>query len=191
MISTRPRKEKVLRLYEDAGRLLRDARGGLPAYAVQSETARILEGFEVWFDGQVGDDANRSLRRWSRDMLGRRFVMASVHLGRAGLVLGLRASEAKRRLGRHAAPPVKEAPRAIQEADGLAGLSEAERDLVRRLPGSSAALRGAAALAECWGGTMSPTSARGRYSRLATKLEKQAGLPILMRGGGCYGRLDA
>ncbi|RMG12690.1 MAG: hypothetical protein D6731_13390 [Planctomycetota bacterium] len=86
----------------------------------------------------------------------------------------------KPRPGASAAEAADEGPWAV--------LSPRERALVARLPGPDAPLQGAAALAACWGGGMSPTSARGRYSRLANKLRAAHGRDLLLRGQGRYGR---
>ena len=89
--------------------------------------------------------------------------------------------------------PVAKAPApASSEAEDeyLAPLSPEERALVLQLPFASEPLEGAGALAACWGDVMNPTSARGRYSRLANKLKDHHGRDVLLRGRGRYARLE-
>lgn len=132
------------------------------------------------------EQADSSLQRWGRAILDGRRVTAGVHLDRAGLALGLRPSQVRRpsRAPRPTPPPPQQ-PKSVD----LSGLNASDRALIELLPGAGEPpLAGASALAERWGATMSPTSARGRYSRLANKLRDAHARDVLLRGKGCYGR---
>jgi hypothetical protein len=90
-------------------------------------------------------------------------------------------------------PASKPTPVASAPASGvdnpLSPLSPEEQALVLALPLAEEPLHGANELAECWGNVMNPTSARGRYSRLANKLRDHHGRDLLLRGRGRYARL--
>jgi len=286
-LQSRPAVAGALGIYQSACAILSGARQRRLAKAdLLAEVRMVLGDVEALrpaaSEAEAVDAALRSLRHWGRELLDGNVTAAGIHLDRAGLSLGLRASRARprrRQAGERApkptrrrapavattvaarrpasvappatsreAPPAARAPAAPKrtpvaapqakpvaapaptpppaapspeaaapqpkpaaapqpkpaaapqpaapapeaaapDSEWIGQLTEEERELLRRLPGASEPLQGAGALAACWGGIMSPTSARGRYSRLASKLEGLAGQAVLLRGRGRYARL--
>ena len=191
-------------LYTDAYDVLREARQGRSIAELDARVQAILEVFEEEI-GSLSAKAGRSLRRWATELAASHLTLAGVHLDRAGAALGLSPSalrqvweeheEAWRSQSTRRAPaseraPVPSPPRRVEDEEALASLNARNRSLVELLPPPGQALEGAAALAHCWGGAMSPTSARGRYSRLASMLRSHCGREMLLRGQGRYGRIN-
>jgi len=167
----------------DALGLVRTARelltsGSAAAAAEVRNVVRSLDALGC--DREARERASLCLHRWARELMDGNSTTAGIYLDRASLALGVRPSQV------HGEPPEP----ALLQPVSADGLSAEEQDLFASLPPARAPLEGAAALAQCWGGRMSPTSARGRYSRLATKLRGHHGREMLLRGRGRYGRAD-
>jgi hypothetical protein len=235
------RGEEALRLYCAARNLTQTAEPGKAVAKPTVEEARVLLNGLLEAAGPDEGMVSGNLHRWARSLADGHLTTARIYLDRAGLVLGIRPSDAihyaqrpvsARQIRSKPKPqpqlrqppqapqspqapkpvspkpvssPPQPAPAAVSSAPRLSAkpgpaaplaapaddpLTPEERQLVARLPLSTQPLRGATELANCWGDTMSPTSARGRYSRLATKLEEAYGRPVLFRGRGCYARME-
>ena len=184
-----------------------------------TEVKRLVSAIEQISGSSPGDGLSRSLHHWGRELVNGNMTAASIHLSRVGVQLGLRGSDARPWTAapparetkaptaeaavapaRPSPAPVAKVPAPVAKAPApasseaedeyLAPLSPEERALVLQLPFASEPLEGAGALAACWGDVMNPTSARGRYSRLANKLKDHHGRDVLLRGRGRYARLE-